>query len=426
VPRVLVVGSGGREHALARALARSPQVPEVITTPGSPGMARDGFEGLGISVGDLNGIVAAAKERHVDLVVVGPEAPLVQGLVDMLGEAGVRAFGPSAAAAKIEGSKAYAKQLMRDVGVPTASYMVFHSREEALAQLPCASYPAVLKADVLAAGKGVIICENEQEARAAAEVFFGERRFGQTTVVLEEFLHGEEVSLFALCDGVRAVPMTPAQDYKRIFDGDEGPNTGGMGSYSPVPGVDDELVREIATTVHQPIVDELRARGTPFHGVLYAGLMLTEAGPKVLEFNARFGDPETQAILPRLRSDVLHLLDRSARPAGLEGVSIDWAGDWAVTVVLASRGYPESSSSGDVIEGLEAAEAAGAEVTHAGTAEEDGKVVTAGGRVLNVTALGSSPADARERAYAAAREINFEGMQMRTDIAARAVERVGA
>jgi phosphoribosylamine--glycine ligase len=426
VPRVLVVGSGGREHALARALARSPQRPEVIATPGSPGMARDGFEGLGISVGDLNGIVAAAKERHVDLVVVGPEAPLVQGLVDMLGEAGVRAFGPSAAAAKIEGSKAYAKELMRDVGVPTASYMVFHSREEALAQLPCASYPAVLKADVLAAGKGVIICADEREAREAAEVFFGERRFGHTTVVLEEFLHGEELSLFALCDGVRAVPMTPAQDYKRIFDGDEGPNTGGMGSYSPVPGIDDELVHDIAATVHQPIVDELRARGTPFHGVLYAGLMLTEAGPKTLEFNARFGDPETQAILPRLRSDVLELLDRSSRPAGLEGVSIDWTDDWAVTVVLASRGYPESSSSGDVIQGLDAAEAAGAEVTHAGTAEEDGNIVTAGGRVLNVTALGKSPAEARERSYSAAREINFEGMQMRTDIAARAVERVGA
>jgi phosphoribosylamine--glycine ligase len=389
-------------------------------------MARDGVEGLGISVGDLNAIVAAAKERHVDLVVVGPEAPLVQGLVDMLGEAGVRAFGPSAAAAKIEGSKAYAKELMRDVGVPTAAYMVFHSREEALAQLPCASYPAVLKADVLAAGKGVIICATEAEARAATEVFFGERRFGHTTVVLEEFLHGEELSLFALCDGVRAVPMTPARDYKRIFDGDEGPNTGGMGSYSPVAGVDDELVREITATVHQPIVDELRSRGTPFHGVLYAGLMLTAAGPKVLEFNARFGDPETQAILPRLRSDVLDLLDRSARPSGLEGASIDWAGDWAVTVVLASRGYPESSSSGDVIEGLDAAEAAGAEVTHAGTVEENGRVVTAGGRVLNVTALGSSPAEARDRAYAAAREISFEGMQMRTDIAAKAVERVGA
>jgi phosphoribosylamine--glycine ligase len=258
------------------------------------------------------------------------------------------------------------------------------------------------------------------------EVFFGERRFGHTTVVLEEFLRGEELSLFALCDGVRAVPMTPAQDYKRIFDGDQGPNTGGMGSYSPVPKIDDELVRDITATVHQPIVDELRARATPFHGVLYAGLMLTEAGPKVLEFNARFGDPETQAILPRLRSDVLDLLDRSARPSGLEGVSIEWADDWAVTVVLASRGYPESSSSGDVIEGLDEAAAAGAEVTHAGTAEEDGQIVTAGGRVLNVTALGPSPAEARERAYAAARMIRFDGMQMRNDIAARAVERVGA
>src|SRR3954452_19302620 len=295
MPRVLVVGSGGREHALARALARSPQAPEVITTPGSPGMARDGFEGLGISVGDLNGIVAAAVSRRVDLAVVGPEAPLVGGLVDMLGEAGVRAFGPSAPAARIEGSKAYAKGLMRGVGGATASYMVFRTRDEALAQLPCASYPAVLKADVLAAGKGVIICPSEREAREAVDVFFGERRFGQTTVVLEEFLDGEELSLFALCDGIRAVPMTPAQDYKRIFDEDEGPNTGGMGSYSPVPKIDDELVRDIALTVHQPIVDELRARGTPFHGVLYAGLMLTEAGPKVLEFNARFGDPETQA-----------------------------------------------------------------------------------------------------------------------------------
>jgi phosphoribosylamine--glycine ligase len=426
VPRVLVVGSGGREHALARALARSPRQPEILTTPGSPGMARDGFEALGISVGNLNGIVAAAKERHVDLVVVGPEAPLVEGLVDMLGEAGIRAFGPSAAAARIEGSKAYAKELMRDVGVPTASYMVFRSRDEALAQIPCASYPAVLKADVLAAGKGVIICQTEQEAREAVDVFFGERRFGQTTVVLEEFLDGEEVSLFALCDGMRAVPMTPAQDYKRIFDGDEGPNTGGMGSYSPVPGVGDDLAREITATVHQPIVDELRSRGTPFHGVLYAGLMLTASGPKVLEFNARFGDPETQAILPRLRSDVLELLDRAARPSGLEGAEIEWADDWAVTVVLASRGYPESSSSGDAIEGLDEAEAAGAEVTHAGTADEHGQIVTAGGRVLNVTALGSSPAEARERAYAAAGRINFEGMQMRTDIAARAVEKVGA
>ena len=426
MPRVLVVGSGGREHALARALARSPQAPEVLTTPGSPGMERDGFEGLGVSVGDLNGIVAAARARRVDLVVVGPEVPLVGGLVDMLGEAGVRAFGPSAAAARIEGSKAYAKELMRDVGVPTASHLVFHTREDALANIACASYPAVLKADVLAAGKGVIIAESEAEARAAVDVFFGERRFGHTTVVLEEFLEGEEVSLFALCDGVRALPMTPAQDYKRIFDDDRGPNTGGMGSYSPVPGFGADAGSEIARTVHQPIVDELRRRGTPFHGVLYAGLMMTAAGPKVLEFNARFGDPETQAILPRLRSDVLDLLDRSARPAGLDGAAIEWASDWAVTVVLASRGYPESSSSGDAIAGIDAAAALGAEVTHAGTAEEDGAIVTAGGRVLNVTALGSTPGDARDRAYEAAAAISFDGMQMRTDIAARAVERVGA
>jgi phosphoribosylamine--glycine ligase len=220
--------------------------------------------------------------------------------------------------------------------------------------------------------------------------------------------------------------MTPAQDYKRIFDGDRGPNTGGMGSYSPVPGIDDDAIASIVETVHQPIVEELRRRATPFHGVLYAGLMMTAAGPKVLEFNARFGDPETQAILPRLRGDVLELLDHAARPAGLEGAAIEWAPDWAVTVVLASRGYPESSSSGDVITGIENAEAAGAEVTHAGTAERDGEVVTAGGRVLNVTALGSSPAEARERAYEAARRVHFEGMQMRTDIAARAVERVSA
>jgi phosphoribosylamine--glycine ligase len=301
--------------------------------------------------------------------------------------------------------------------------MVFHTREEALAQLPCASYPAVLKADVLAAGKGVIVCQTEAEARAAVDVFFGERRFGATTVVLEEFLVGEEVSLLALCDGVRALPMAPAQDYKRIFDGDEGPNTGGMGSYSPVPGYDADWAMEAAQAVHQPIVDDLRRRGTPFHGVLYAGLMMTESGPKVLEYNARFGDPETQAILPRLRSDPLELLDRAARPGGLEGAEIEWSPEFAVTLVMASRGYPESSSSGDVIGGLDGL-AGDVEVLHAGTAERDGRIVTAGGRVLNVTALGTTPAEARERAYAAADTIDFDGKQLRRDIAARAVDKV--
>jgi phosphoribosylamine---glycine ligase len=418
--RVLVVGSGGREHALTRTLARGATAPEVLAMPGNAGIARDGVKCL--PAGD---VVAAAKERDVDLVVVGPEAPLVEGLVDDLATAGIAAFGPTRAAARIEGSKAYAKELMRDCGVPTASYVMFRDREEAVAHLACASYPAVLKADVLAAGKGVIIAADEGEARAALDVFFGEKRFGDTEVVLEAFLEGEELSLLALCDGERAVPLAPAQDYKRIFDGDEGPNTGGMGSYSPVPGIDAERAAEIAAAVHQPIVDELRRRGTPFHGVLYAGLMMSAGGePKVLEYNARFGDPETQAVLPRLRSDLLELLEASTEPGGLAGAEPEWTDDWAVTVVLASRGYPESSSSGDVISGLDEVE--GAEVFHAGTAERDGEIVTAGGRVLNVTALGATPGEARDRAYAAAERIRFDGRQLRTDIAARAVDRVGA
>jgi phosphoribosylamine--glycine ligase len=418
--RVLVVGGGGREHALVRALLRSPQTPEVLAAPGNVGIERDGVECL--PDGDL---VAAARERDVDLVVVGPEAPLVAGLVDELAEAGIAAFGPSKAAARIEGSKAYAKELMKSCGVPTASHVLFRDREEAVAHMACASYPAVLKADVLAAGKGVIIAADEREARAALDVFFAERRFGDTEVVLEEFLEGEELSLLALCDGERAVPLAPAQDYKRIFDGDEGPNTGGMGSYSPVPGVDPDRAEEIAAIAHQPIVDELRRRGTPFHGVLYAGLMMTAAGPKVLEYNCRFGDPETQAVLPRLRSDLLELLEAAVRPGGLAGAEPDWSPDWAVTVVLASRGYPASHSKDDLISGLDEA-AQIAEVFHAGTAARDGQVVTAGGRVLGVTALGGTPGEARDRAYEAAERIEFDGRQMRSDIAARAVERVEA
>jgi phosphoribosylamine---glycine ligase len=419
--KTLVVGGGGREHALVRTLLRSPREPELLCAPGNAGIARDGVECL-----PDDDLVGVARERGVDLVVVGPEAPLVAGLVDELAAAGVAAFGPSREAARIEGSKAYAKQLMKETGVPTASHVLFRTRDEAAEHLACASYPAVLKADVLAAGKGVIIAADEREARAALDVFFGERRFGDTEVVLEEFLEGEELSLLALCDGERAIPLAPAQDYKRIFDGDEGPNTGGMGSYSPVPGFDSTRARELAAVVHQPIVDELRRRGTPFHGVLYAGLMMGPSGPKVLEYNARFGDPETQAVLPRLRSDLLELLEASTRLGGLEGVEPQWSDDWAVTLVLASRGYPESSSKGDVISGVDAAAAAGAEVFHAGTAERDGELVTAGGRVLAVTALGEGPAEARERAYAAAGEIDFDGRQLRSDIALRAVDRVGA
>jgi phosphoribosylamine--glycine ligase len=391
----------------------------VLAAPGNVGIERDRVQCL--PDGDL---VAAACDRRVDLVVVGPEAPLVAGLVDELAAAGIAAFGPSKAAARIEGSKAYAKELMKSCGVPTASHVLFRDREEAVAHMACASYPAVLKADVLAAGKGVIIATDEREARAALDVFFAERRFGDTEVVLEEFLEGEELSLLALCDGERAVPLAPAQDYKRIFDGDEGPNTGGMGSYSPVPGVDAERAEEIAAIAHQPIVDELRRRGTPFHGVLYAGLMMTAAGPKVLEYNCRFGDPETQAVLPRLRSDLLELLEAAVTPGGLAGAEPDWSSDWAVTVVLASKGYPESSSKGDAISGLDEVE--GAEVFHAGTAAENGRIVTAGGRVLGLTALGGTPGEARDRAYEAAERIEFDGRQMRSDIAARAIERVEA
>jgi phosphoribosylamine--glycine ligase len=423
--KVLVVGGGGREHALVRALLRSPRTPELLCCPGNAGIAQDA-RCLEIGPEEVDSITAAARDEGVELVVVGPEAPLVAGVVDALEDAGVPAFGPSHDAARIESSKIHAKELMAEAGVPSASHLVLGSREEALEHLACAPYPAVLKADGLAAGKGVIIAATEREAREAVDTFFVERRFGDTTVLLEQFLDGEELSLQALCDGENVLPLAPAQDYKRIGDGDAGPNTGGMGSYSPVPGFDAAAAEEIVDTVHRPVVRLMAERGTPFHGVLYAGLMITAQGVKVLEFNCRFGDPEAQAVMPRLRSDLIELCLAARRPGGLAGLAAEFADEWAVSIVLASAGYPESSSKGDVISGLDEAAAAGAEVTHAATARRDGDLITAGGRVLNVTALGPSPAAARERAYDAAQRIRFDGMQMRSDIAARAVERLAA
>jgi phosphoribosylamine--glycine ligase len=426
--KVLVVGGGGREHALVRALGRSLEKPELLCAPGNAGIAGEARL-LDVAADDIDAIVAAVEREGVHFTVVGPEAPLVAGLVDALDGRGRLVFGPCAGAARLEGSKAFAKQAMEEAGVPTAAWRHVGSLEEgmvAVAQL--ASPGVVVKADGLAAGKGVTVADSPEQAEAALREIFGEASSSgdaalRPTAVVEERLVGEELSLLALCDGRFAIPLEPARDYKRIGVGDTGPNTGGMGAYSPVGDLEERDVWAITHAVHQPIVDLMRTRGTPYHGVLYAGLMLTAQGPRVLEFNVRFGDPETQAVLPRLGSDLLDLLLRASRHNGLLSLEPEWLPDWtadtAVTVVLASAGYPASSSSGDPIAGLERVPE-DVEVTHAGTALRDGEIVTAGGRVLNVTGLGDSLSSARESAYAAAQMISFEGMQMRDDIAARA------
>ena len=397
--KVLLVGSGGREHALAWSLARSPLLPELHAAPGNPGIARLA-QCHPVRADDPASLVPLAAELRVDLVVVGPEAPLVAGLADELRHRGIAVFGPSKGAARIEGSKAFAKDVFEAAGVPTA-------RTLAVARPPC-----VVKADGLAAGKGVWVCHTQDElddGLRAAEAL------GQPFHV-EELLEGEEVSVFALCDGSKALALPAAQDYKRIGDGDEGANTGGMGAYSPVPRLSDDDIEELVEVAHVPVLAELARRGVPFSGVLFGGLMLTADGPRVLEFNCRFGDPETQSLLPRLEGDLLEAL--SACAAGdLGDVSLPVSGRAAVTIVLAGGEYPERGDTGTAIEGIEEAEATGALVFHAGTALNEGRLVTNGGRILNVTALGDSLADARAAAYEAASRIDFAGVQFRRDIA---------
>jgi phosphoribosylamine---glycine ligase len=396
--KVLLVGSGGREHALAWKLSQAPDLRELHAAPGNPGIATLG-QCHPVRAEDGEGLLGLAGSLEADLVVVGPETPLVAGVADELRHAGVAVFGPSEAAARIEGSKAFAKDVMRAAGVATSETM-------SIARPPC-----VVKADGLAAGKGVFVCRTQEELDAGlrAVSVHGE------AVVIEELLEGEEVSVFALCDGTRALALGAAQDFKRIGDGDVGPNTGGMGSYSPVPWLGD--VEELVESIHQPVLDELARRGTPFLGCLYAGTMITDDGPRVFEFNCRFGDPETQVLMPRLADDLLPALAAAAR-GDLSGVDLTTADNAAVTVVLAAGNYPASGDVGSPIEGINAAEEAGALVFHAGTALKGDRVVTNGGRILNVTATGDTVADARERAYAACELISFPGVRYRKDIAA--------
>ncbi len=421
--RVLVVGGGGREHALVHSFARSPLADRIFCAPGNAGTAA-GADNIPTAADDLPALLDFASREQVDLTVIGPEAPLVAGLTDLFEEHGLAVFGPNRAASQLEGSKVFAKEVMRDGGVATGAYRRHERLEPALADIETREdYPLVVKADGLAAGKGVLICRDKDEARAAVESCFVTREFGAAGDVLitEEHLTGSEVSLLVLCDGADAVPLAPAQDYKRIFAGDQGPNTGGMGSYCPVPGFERKAIDAAMEHVVEPVVAALRKRGITYRGVLYAGLIVTGDGVKVLEFNCRFGDPETQAVLPRLDSDLLELCAAAAN-GELAGAKALWKPRDCVTVVMASAGYPASSHKGDVISGLaDAAALDDVSVYHAGTAFLDGDVVTAGGRVLAVSALGDGFAAARERAYEGVAKIRFDGQQTRPDIAERAV-----
>jgi phosphoribosylamine---glycine ligase len=422
---VLVVGGGGREHALAWRLARSPSVDVVASAPGNPGTAELGPT-HDVDAQDPAAVADLAERLGSDLVVVGPEAPLVAGVVDELQRRGIAAFGPVGAAAEIEGSKAFAKDVMVAAGAPTGGYVATAVRDEAHEALERFAAPYVVKADGLAAGKGVRICASLDEARVAVDDALVRRVFGEAGahLVVEEFLHGPERSVFGVCDGEDVVLLPPAQDYKRALDGDGGLNTGGMGAFTPVPGFGLGDVADLEELVFRPVLRELAARGCPYRGLLYAGLVVTDDGPKLLEFNARFGDPETQVILPRLASDLGELLWSSAT-GSVRDVGTSWHDDAVVTVVLASGGYPGSYATGRPIAGVEvAADRPGVEVFHAGTRRDgDGALLTAGGRVLDVTASGGDVEEARARAYDAVGCISWEGAHHRTDIAAGVGER---
>ncbi len=420
--RVLVLGSGGREHALVWAIARSPRVDEVLCAPGSDGIRSDARV-LPVDLADPAAVVALARAKAVDLVVVGPEVPLVAGVADQLEQAEILVFGPSAAAARLEGSKAFAKSFMERHGIPSASYRVFDDADAAERYAVEQARPLVVKADGLAAGKGVSVCTDLDAARRAIQEAMREQRFGEAgrRVVIEECLTGEEASFYALSDGEDFICLAAAQDHKRALDGDKGENTGGMGAYSPAPVVDPEVERKIIERIVRPTIDGMRAEGSPYRGVLYVGLMIADGDPYVIEFNVRFGDPESQPLLFRLESDLVPALEAAARGnlGSLAQRELRF-GDPAVCVVLASEGYPRGYSTGFPIEGLESADSVSdVKVFHAGTRYEGGVWLTNGGRVMGVTARGPSVEQARERAYDVIRRVNFKGAHYRTDIALR-------
>jgi phosphoribosylamine--glycine ligase len=417
---ILVVGSGGREHALVWKICQSRRAEKVLCAPGNGGIASLA-RCVPVRADDIPGLVALARQEKIDLTVVGPEVPLVLGIVDAFEQAGLKAFGPSRAAARLEGSKVFAKEFMSRHGIPTARHLSFDRPAPARAALDGFSLPVVIKADGLAAGKGVVICRTRREAEEALEMIMSERLFKEagSRVVIEEFLAGEEASILAVSDGKDFVLLDSSQDHKRVFDRDEGPNTGGMGAYSPAPVVTGELMRTIGRTVIAPVIEGMAQEGAPFKGVLYAGIMVTDQGPRVLEFNTRFGDPETEAVLPRLTSDLVDLMLASVN-GGIGRIKLEWDPRACVCVVMASGGYPGHYEPGKVIEGLDKV-SEDAVIFHAGTVSEGGVLRTSGGRVLGVTSLGADIAQAISRVYAQVAAVTFEGCHYRRDIGHRAL-----